>query len=80
VKRKWSPAREYSLLIATQVIRVVVHARVRSIPTILGVVSPVRLLLLLLLRQTAVHATHWIPPAGSSSGGCLDAWQACDAR
>ena len=81
MKCEWNPVREYSLLIATQIIRVVVHARVHSIPTILGVVSPVRLLLLLLLlRQTAIHATHRIPPAASGSGRCLDAWQARDAR
>ena len=81
MKREWSPTREYSLLIATQVIRVVVYARVRSIPTMLGVVGPVWLLLLLLLLwQTAIQATHWIHPAGSGSGRCLDAWQARDTR
>src|SRR5258708_21844794 len=48
VKREWNPAREYSLLIAAQVIRVVVHARIRSMSSILGI----GLLLLLLLRQT----------------------------
>ena len=77
VKREWSSARENSLLIATQVIRVVMAARVRSMS---AVVSPVSLLLWLWLRQRAIHATHWVPPTSSSSGRCLDAWQARDAR
>src|SRR5258707_2327959 len=48
VKREWNPACKYSLLIAAQVIRVVVHARIQSMSSILGI----GLLLLLLLRQT----------------------------
>src|SRR5260370_10359017 len=48
VKREWNPAHKYSLLIAAQVIHVVVHARIQSMSSILGI----GLLLLLLLRQT----------------------------
>ncbi len=37
VKHEWSPAREYSLLIAAQVIRVAVRARIRGMSSILGI-------------------------------------------
>ena len=80
VKGEWRPARKNRLLIAMQVIRVIVHARVRSTPSMLGIVSPVSLLQWLWLWQRAIHATHWVSPASSSSGRCLDAWQARNAR
>ena len=80
VKREWRSARKNRLLIAMQVIWVVIHARMRSTPSMLGIVSPVSLLLWLWLWQRAIHATHWVSPASSSSGWCLDAWQACNAR
>jgi len=76
VKHEWNPAYEYSLLIAVQVIHVVVHARIRSMSFILGI----GLLLLLLLWQTDIHATHWIAPTSSSCERCLDSWQARDVR
>ena len=80
VKREWRSARKNRLLIAMQVIRVVIHARMRSTPSMLGIVSPISLLLWLWLWQRAIHATHWVSPASSCSGWCLDAWQACNAR
>jgi hypothetical protein len=80
VKREWRSARENSLAIAMQVIRVIVNARVRSTPSMLDIVSPVSLLLWLWLWQRAINATHWVSPASSSSGRCLDAWQASNAR
>ena len=80
MKREWRSARENSFFIATQVIWVIIHTRVRSTPSMLGVVSPVSLLLWLWLWQGAIHATHWVSPASSSSGWCLDAWQTRNAR
>lgn len=80
MERKWRSARENSLPIAMQVIRVVGHSGVRSTPSMLGIVGPVSLLLWLWLRQRAIHATHRVSPASSSSGRCLDAWQARNAR
>jgi hypothetical protein len=76
VKGEWYAPCEHNALIATQVIRMVMCPRVSSLSSVLYIVNPGTALL---LRLTAVLATHGITPTGNSSRRRLDTGQAHDS-